>query len=136
MSGRPLPTPTGREPCRKDPDRWHPEPGNPRLATQAKQECLGCPLFDACLDYALHVSVQGIWGGTTEAERKTIRRQRGIVAEPVVPTDAELLAAEMQRMARAGTPPIELSRHFRVSKRHVTRVLSAGRAAQELERVS
>jgi WhiB family redox-sensing transcriptional regulator len=43
-----------------------------------KQFCIGCPVIDKCLDYALHVKVLGVWGGTTPEERKKIREIKNI----------------------------------------------------------
>jgi WhiB family redox-sensing transcriptional regulator len=43
----------------------------------AKAVCRGCPVQQECLEYALAANEQaGIWGGTTEAERRAIRRRR------------------------------------------------------------
>lgn len=36
--------------------------------------CEGCPVQQQCLDYALENYEWGIWGGTSERERKRIRR--------------------------------------------------------------
>lgn len=38
----------------------------------AKAICSECPLKIQCLDYAVSARMQGIWGGTTEAERKLL----------------------------------------------------------------
>ena len=39
--------------------------------------CASCPVRDECLEFALTTRQDdGIWGGTTEAERKRIRRRR------------------------------------------------------------
>ncbi len=45
--------------------------------TGAKEICNSCPYKTRCLDYALSQvgAVDGIWGGTTEGERKRLRRQ-------------------------------------------------------------
>ena len=43
---------------------------------EAKTLCLSCPVRVQCLVAALENNAVGIWGGTTEAERKTIRRYR------------------------------------------------------------
>jgi hypothetical protein len=43
-----------------------------------RQICGSCPMQEPCLDYALHVKVEGFWGGTTDGERAKIRRARGI----------------------------------------------------------
>ena len=41
---------------------------------QAKRVCLRCPARPRCLAWALeHDFVSGIWGATTEAERRLIR---------------------------------------------------------------
>lgn len=45
----------------------------------AKDICSACPLVVDCLKYAvINHPVQGIWGGTTEPERKEIHRGRGL----------------------------------------------------------
>lgn len=36
----------------------------------AKAICVGCPAVNACLEYAIENREQGVWGGTTERERK------------------------------------------------------------------
>jgi WhiB family redox-sensing transcriptional regulator len=44
--------------------------------TQAKAICARCGIQQACLGYALDGGrVQGIWGGTTEGERRRLRRR-------------------------------------------------------------
>lgn len=40
--------------------------------------CSDCPMIQKCLDYALHVSVAGVWGGTTPDERKYLRKRYNI----------------------------------------------------------
>lgn len=124
MSHYPLPRYTGEEPCRTsgDPDLWFAEPGRWSKANEAKAKCQACPLRDACLDYALHVSVQGVWGGTSELQRRRMRKQLGIVAEPVIATESEMKHEEMRRKYRAGVGPRELAREYRMSNRHVQRI--------------
>lgn len=42
---------------------------------KAKRICAACPVRRPCLAWALdHGAVSGIWGGTSEAERRAIRR--------------------------------------------------------------
>jgi WhiB family redox-sensing transcriptional regulator len=55
-----------------------------RQVARAKAVCAHCEIQRACLDYALDsVSVQGIWGGTTEAERRRLRqRERRTLTRP------------------------------------------------------
>jgi WhiB family transcriptional regulator, redox-sensing transcriptional regulator len=46
-------------------------------AEAAKAICAGCPVRSECLEFAIATRQQyGIWGGTTEVERRSIRRRR------------------------------------------------------------
>jgi WhiB family redox-sensing transcriptional regulator len=60
-----------------DPDLFFPDKGdsNPAIAAAAAT-CIGCPVRSQCLEYAIRHDQPGIWGGTTERERKRIRRAR------------------------------------------------------------
>ncbi len=64
-----------------DPELWFPHSDaalNVAQVDEAKAVCSACPVIDACLDWALEHNVEhGIWGGATEAERRSIRRSRG-----------------------------------------------------------
>jgi|SRR5882762_6700331 len=70
----------------KDPALWFPEEQEegephrretPRMYKVAKRVCLGCPVQDECLEYALANREQyGMWGGHTRPERATILRDR------------------------------------------------------------
>ncbi len=43
----------------------------------AKQVCLQCPCREACLEFALSTNQDtGVWGATSEEERRVIRRRR------------------------------------------------------------
>ncbi|MER5601132.1 WhiB family transcriptional regulator [Streptomyces sp. NPDC002265] len=43
---------------------------------EAKAVCARCPVRERCLQWALDVGqVEGIWGGTTESERRATRRR-------------------------------------------------------------
>lgn len=43
-----------------------------------KQFCTACPVRQDCLEYALKTRQDhGVWGGTTEADRRRIIKQRG-----------------------------------------------------------
>ena len=76
----PYPPTTGQEPCRTgNPDRWFPDLGANGLSYEAvKAECRPCPTREACLLYALHHDVQGVWGATSPEDRKNLRRKQGI----------------------------------------------------------
>lgn len=47
-----------------------------RLVAKAKAVCARCPVAEECLEYAFETNqVSGIWGGTTEDERRSLRRK-------------------------------------------------------------
>lgn len=67
--------------CRnEDPDLFFPigTSGPSAIQTErAKALCQGCPVRERCLDRALDTEqTLGIWGGTTETERRALRRRR------------------------------------------------------------
>jgi predicted peroxiredoxin len=49
-----------------------------------KATCNNCTVKAACLDYALRHAVLGWWGGTSELQRKRLRKQLNITAVPVL----------------------------------------------------
>ena len=58
-----------------DRDMWFPSRGD--NTARAIAICNDCPVRHQCLEYALeHGEHFGIWGGTTERGRRTIRRKR------------------------------------------------------------
>ncbi|MFC8454219.1 WhiB family transcriptional regulator [Kitasatospora sp. NPDC057223] len=65
--------------CRdEDPELFFPI-GNtgPALlqAQEAKSVCHRCPVMEQCLTWALTTSETGVWGGTSEDERRVIKRR-------------------------------------------------------------
>ena len=59
-----------------DPELWFPVGfTGPAIeqAETAKAVCRTCPVRTECLDEALTHDYSGVWGGTTEAERRAIR---------------------------------------------------------------
>jgi WhiB family redox-sensing transcriptional regulator len=60
----------------KDVNIFYPEgpPNAPDNSTRyAKAICASCPVSVACLQQAIAEGRPGIWGGTTESERKALR---------------------------------------------------------------
>lgn len=49
----------------------------------AREVCQSCPVVSECLEWALSQSniEYGVWGGTTERERRAIRRQHGLLLD-------------------------------------------------------
>ena len=68
----------GPTPCsQKDPDMFLPEPDDPHhadLIREAKKVCRGCPYRAECLAWALENNEPGVWGGTSERDRKKMKR--------------------------------------------------------------
>jgi WhiB family transcriptional regulator, redox-sensing transcriptional regulator len=66
--------------CRgSDPDLFFPDRGE--SLEPAKRICSQCVVRDECLEHALANGERfGVWGGTSERERRRIRRQRRVQA--------------------------------------------------------
>ncbi len=62
--------------------------------------CDSCPVQVECLDWAVRHEPAGIWGGTTERERRRMRRRSGISFRSV-PTPVELAQTAEARKQRA-----------------------------------
>ena len=64
--------------CRgADTEIWFSGRGDNALIQLAKQICAGCPVRQPCGDYGLeHSSLNGMWGGLSERQRRLIRQQR------------------------------------------------------------
>lgn len=75
--------------CRDaDPDIFFPNGKDeplPRQIARAKSMCNGCDVVAQCLQWALaDPLMDGIWGGTTQGERRAIRRHRATRRLPVL----------------------------------------------------
>jgi WhiB family redox-sensing transcriptional regulator len=71
--------------CRdQDPELFFPVGAGERAgrqAAEAKAVCARCSLAQSCLDFALALGVtDGVWGGRTEHERRTLPRGRRRIA--------------------------------------------------------
>lgn len=59
-----------------DPDVFFAEGKGTNDAAKAVEVCQSCPVLYDCLIYAVDdASLVGVWGGTTEKERRSLRRQ-------------------------------------------------------------
>jgi WhiB family transcriptional regulator, redox-sensing transcriptional regulator len=68
--------------CREvDIDVFYPEPMTAKTAQPAKRICHGCPVRESCLRFALATrDRQGIFGGTTPAERRVLHYNVAVAA--------------------------------------------------------
>lgn len=64
-----------RAACRdKDTDAFYVSKDAMRPPPALQELCNGCPVRAACLLTALEQGEQGVWGGTTEVQRRAMRR--------------------------------------------------------------
>lgn len=86
-------------PCRQDgvnPDDWHCY--DKARTERAVTACGACPIREACLQEALESEVRdGVWGGSTEQERRAIFASRRAV---------ESARRKTRRRARARTAAV------------------------------
>ena len=106
-------------------DLFFPERGESHAA--AKAICDGCPVQHECLDYALtHDEVHGIWGGTSERERKRIGYQTTRTLQPINHGTAAGYTAHRRRFeepcGRCVTAWREHTAHWRDRQRHLKAV--------------
>ena len=68
----------GKPKCAEtDPDIFFPDPevpGSEERTRRAKRVCASCPYLDECKQWAIDNYEIGIWGGTTDSDRRGIRR--------------------------------------------------------------
>lgn len=104
----PFPPVDGSQPCRDvDPELFFPKRSEPDFSEPAIATCRRCPFLHECLAYALTNDVDGVWGGTTPAQRSALRDKHGItlkVAASAAPWDtyAERNAAQILQMRQGG----------------------------------
>src|SRR5690606_28432065 len=66
-------------------ETFFPQQGENDKVEAAKRVCSGCPVRVECLSYALeHRIVFGVWGGTSEKQRKILRSGRHARPEDVM----------------------------------------------------
>jgi WhiB family transcriptional regulator, redox-sensing transcriptional regulator len=59
-----------------DPAVFFPHEGDRRSVNTARKLCFRCDVRLQCLDFCLDNDEQGIWGGTTDYERRQMRVRR------------------------------------------------------------
>lgn len=66
-----------------DPELFHPRRGE--STAMARATCAACPVRTVCAEHAVSFGERhGIWGGTSERQRRRLRAERHVgAAEPV-----------------------------------------------------
>jgi WhiB family redox-sensing transcriptional regulator len=107
-----------------------------RQQSEALAVCARCPVRDECLDYAIRYDELGVWGGTTDAQRRRIRNARRAAGErlPSRPETGLLPAGrgrtgEVGYVAGCGTDAA-YRRHLRNGETPCRACLLAAAAAQ------
>jgi WhiB family redox-sensing transcriptional regulator len=78
-----------------DPEVFFPTIGGTAIPAKSLY-CSGCPVSDPCLEAGLHENF-GVWGGTSERERRKIRRDRHMPPKPALTDKVNRLAIQHQR---------------------------------------
>ena len=60
-----------------DPEMFFPARGNSRGLREALAVCATCPVTEPCMEEGVTGERWGIWGATSERERRKMRRERG-----------------------------------------------------------
>lgn len=113
--------------AQSDPDAWFPDKGGD--VGPAKRICARCPVVAECLAFALEHEEAGVWGGTSEVER---RRMRTRVVRHSQAFFVER-AARIRAMAAAGVAVEEIAERLGMQVSGVRSLLGKDRrwAARE-----
>lgn len=111
---------------------------------RAKRVCAGCPVRLECLEWAIQRKEVGVWGGTTEDERRLmVRKATGLYLhrqDPATLTPQQRLRLNREeaawRLYREGMEPGEIAREIGVSLETVKSYLRSQRTRErdEMER--
>jgi transposase-like protein len=102
-----------------DPEVFFPEPGENWKAAAAKQVCAGCTVRDACLHEALTgpqahgADEYGIFGGTSQQERRRLRGRQPLATPTRFSTDRKRAADALELARHVGM--VQAARQLGVS---------------------
>lgn len=107
-------------PCAQtDPDLWFPEAG--RVPAAAITICMSCDVRRPCLEWALRNHERGVWGGTTDRERRAMLRAQ--TGQPVVLDAAAVVRdARILDLTEEGLSARQIAEELGCATRTVTRV--------------
>lgn len=111
-----------------DPDAFFPDKGG--SVREAKAVCARCEVTAECLAWALaNGERHGVWGGTSEFDRRRIRRGAPPPRRPAHTWTDETTKQQILELTERGWSTVEIAREFAISTRTVSRVRVAKRAA-------
>lgn len=94
------------------PNVFHPGRGESEIG--AKAVCAGCPVQVHCLRYALNASEHiGIWGGTSERQRRVLRSASRVRSNSEGITYAEAIDVEIRLWSKRETAKHEAKQRER-----------------------
>lgn len=122
----PFPPVDGTQPCMEvDAELFFPKSEAPEYAAPAVAVCRRCPFIHECLAYALTHDVSGVWGGTNERQRHSLRRVHGISGVRSMSSEVSNVFMQQQiaRLKAAGRTGLEIATALDISlstvKRHL-----------------
>lgn len=99
LAVEPLPNARTGAACRdEDPELFFPFEGEKDKEAAAKAVCAGCELLSACREFAVehpNLTEFGVWGGTTERERRLARRRFARMAAKAREKQSQAAAVEL-----------------------------------------
>ncbi|AEA28903.1 transcription factor WhiB (plasmid) [Pseudonocardia dioxanivorans CB1190] len=115
-------------PCRaEDPELFFPVgTGGPaaRQIEEAKAVCRRCPVTAACLSRAFELGAGGVWGATTQAERRRAKRH-GPGRSAAGPSPQQERRAAAVACVRQGARRVAVAAQYGISSRTLDRWLVA-----------
>ena len=103
-----------------DADLFFPEVGG--SAEAARRLCRSCDFETPCLEYALRYDVAGVWGGTSEIQRRRIRHLQGLRAERVTWSFTAERIAKVRAMAARGLSNPDIAVALGISRAAVEQI--------------
>lgn len=131
LPAAPYPKFDGSQACARFPITafFPPVHSHPRVWTQAKAICFDCPFRAQCVAFSLSHDVQGVWGGTTESDRRQIRIALGVSPNPGATGDQAVVHDRIDRLDNGSMPDTEIALKAGCSDRTVQRRRAAREAA-------
>lgn len=109
---------------------FHPDPSDVEAIAFAKDVCAVCPVAEACLEWALTQPFDGyaILGGTTPAERQSMRRGRNPRPSPA---DMDAIRRRVTELSARGLTASVIGDRLGITENAVYRARMVAKARRE-----